>query len=331
MEKEMKIVAGDNELPKFIVVIGASAGGLPAIKELVAGIIPDTDAAFFVAIHISQLADREGFVRSIQQLTSISCTIAVDGEPIHSHHLYIAEPGKHLLVKNGNILFGNGPTENRWRPSIDVLFRSAAASYNSRVIGIILTGMLQDGTAGMIAIRKCGGTCIVQDPAQAEYPDMARSVLDNVTVDYCLPLQDIPTVIKEKTDHGFPDPYPIAERTVVDMDILKEIGIPTDFTCPDCGGSLWEMKNENIKRYRCFTGHVYTQDEYNIKQKEALESTLWVALRMMEERKQLMDKMTKEELSKGRRLFAEKRVEKSNELSEHIERLKVLLFDSRKV
>jgi two-component system, chemotaxis family, protein-glutamate methylesterase/glutaminase len=267
--------------------------------------------------------------------------MAEHGAPIRNRHLYLAIPDKHLLVKGGVMLFGSGPTENRWRPSIDALFRSAAAAYNSRVIGIVLTGMLNDGTAGMIAIKKCGGTSIVQDPAQAEYSEMPESVLQNTAVDYCVKLEQMGTLLREKTINGIPEPHEvpsevkleaeIAEKAIVNMDILKDLANHSVFTCPDCGGGLWEMKNEGISRYRCHTGHVYTQDEFDLKQQDALEGTLWVALRMMEERKQLMDKMAKEEKNKGWVSTAEKKHQRAEELTVHIERLKQLLFDTKKV
>lgn len=327
--------------PKFLVVVGASAGGIHSIMELTAQLTADMDAAFLIVLHLSYLPGQDSFVKRLQQYTDLTCKMAEDGETISSRYLYVAVPNKHLVVKDNQLILGNGPPENRWRPSIDVLFRSAAAAYNSRVIGIILTGMLQDGTAGMIAIKKCGGTCIVQDPNQAEYSEMPSYVLQNTEVDYCIPLEEMGTVISEKTGNGIPEPYPvpedvkieaqIAEKAVVDMNVLKKLGNHSVFTCPDCGGGLWEIKKDGITRFRCHTGHSYTQEEYEIKQKEALESTFWVALRMLEERKQLMDKIAQEEMDKGWAFSAEAKKERAAELKIHIERLKQLLFETKKV
>jgi len=325
--------------PPFIVVVGASAGGLNAIIELTAQLPAGLHAAFFVVIHISNGVDGNRLIKRIGEYSGLTCKMAKDGEKIRSGHLYLAVPDKHLLIKEERIILGNGPVENRWRPSIDTLFRSAATAYNSRVIGVVLSGLLQDGTAGMLAIKKSGGTCIVQDPAQAEYPDMPNSVLSNVAVDYCVPIQQIGIIIKESVQDGIPKPHPvpqqlkveseIAERTAVDMDILKDIGTHTVFTCPDCGGGLWQMKNDQMVRYRCHTGHVYNQNEFEQKQKEALESTIWVALRMLEERKQLMDKMSKEEKNKGWTHQAESKMKRAMELKLHIDRLKEFLFEAR--
>jgi len=327
--------------PKFIVVVGASAGGLNSIIELMAQLTEEIDAAIFVVLHITHLTKGDALIQRLQANTAFTCKMADNGEVIQSRHLYLAVPDKHLLLKADRMILGDGPTENRWRPSIDALFRSAAAAFNSRVIGIVLTGLMQDGTSGMAAIKRSGGTIVVQDPNEAEYPDMPRSVLDNMDVDYCVSLQQMGDILREKTRNGVPNEHTvpgdiraeaqISERVAVDMNILKEIGDKSLFTCPDCSGGLWEIKENDIIRYRCHTGHVYTQDELALKQKEALENTLWVALRMLEERKQLMDKMSREESSKGWKRSAATKTERAQELNIHIGRLKQVLFDTKMV
>jgi two-component system, chemotaxis family, protein-glutamate methylesterase/glutaminase len=177
--------------PKGIVVIGASAGGNKAIFELVQQIKTPIDAAFFVVIHITQPAAHQYLLQRVQKNTTLTCKVAVSDEPLKKGFLYLAPADGHLVVKKNRILLGYGPAENRWRPSIDVLFRSAAAAYDSRVIGVILTGLLDDGTSGMWAIQKAGGTCIVQDPADAQYSDMPASVLSKLVPDYTAPLEKI--------------------------------------------------------------------------------------------------------------------------------------------
>jgi two-component system, chemotaxis family, protein-glutamate methylesterase/glutaminase len=324
--------------PKFIVVVGASAGGLNSILELAAQLTGEVDAAVFAVLHLTQLSSGDLLIQRLQRSCSFTCKFAEDGEDIRPGYFYMAVPNMHLLLKEDKIVLGKGPPENRWRPSIDVLFRSAAANYNSKVIGIVLTGLMQDGTAGMLAVKKSGGTCIVQDPDEAEYPDMPLSVLKNMKVDYCVSLHQMGTILIEKTRNGVPAEHKvpndvkieaqIAERVVVDIDPLKELGEKSLFTCPDCGGGLWELKEGDSIRYRCHTGHAYTEDEYAEKNKQALENTLWVALRMMEERKQLMDKMAEEENSKGWKHSAKSKEERAAEMAVHIERLKQILFDA---
>jgi two-component system, chemotaxis family, protein-glutamate methylesterase/glutaminase len=325
--------------PKFVVVVGASAGGIQSIIELTAQLTEEIDAAILFVLHLTHLSGGNLFIQRLSQMTSFTCKLAEHGETITRHTVYMALPDNHLLVKDGKIQLGKGPAENRWRPSIDSLFRSAAAAYNSRCIGIILTGLMQDGTSGMIAIQKSGGTCIVQDPKEAEFADMPLSVLNNLDPDYCVSLRDMGTILKEKTSNGIPPFHEvpktiaaeaaIAERVAIDIDNLKEIGEKSLFSCPDCGGGLWEIKdNEKLHRYRCHTGHAYTQDELSLKQAQALENSLWIALRILEERKQLMDKIAGEEFKKGWEKSAEHKKNKAKELEVHIERLKEFLFQT---
>jgi len=298
------------------------------------------DAAVCVVLHVSHISMTDILAQQIQKNSSFICSVAQDGEPILRGHIYMAAADKHLLVRKRRLLLGQGPAENRWRPSIDVLFRSAAVAYDGHVIGVILTGLLQDGTAGMQAIKKSGGTCIVQDPKEAEYPDMPQAVLDNVPVDYCVSLAQMGFLLKEKTADGHDIPAAnvpnevkmeaaIAERVAIGIDLVAPLGKKSMFTCPDCGGGLWEIEEGKLPRYRCHIGHAFTEKELQLRQKETLESTLWVALRMMEERRQLLQKMADEEKSRGRARSASNRAERVLELKVHIDRLKQLLFDTQ--
>jgi two-component system chemotaxis response regulator CheB len=326
--------------PKYIVVVGGSAGGLNSLMELMAQINDNMDIAVLAVLHVVHLSIPDVLIRRIQKITSLTCKVATDGELIKPNHFYLAVPDKHLMIKEGKILLGEGTAENRWRPSIDVLFRSAAAACNGRTIGIILSGLLQDGTAGMQAIKKCGGTTIVQDPLEAEYPDMPQSVLDAIQVDYCTSLTGMGAILAEKCSMDIqekllpiPDPIKkeaqIAERVATSIDDVKDLGSKSLYSCPGCGGGLWEIVTSGLRRYRCHIGHMYTQNELVMKQNAALESTLWVALRMLEERKNLLNKMAKEESDKGWLVMAEKKRLRSQELEKHIERLKEILFHTK--
>jgi two-component system chemotaxis response regulator CheB len=329
----------DAKEPKYIIVAGASAGGLNNIIELAAQLNDNIDAAAFMVLHYRHVSTDNLIIERLQSHTSFRCVMAEHDQPIRSRHLYFGAPDKHVVIKEGKVLLGSGPQENMWRPSIDVLFRSAAAAYNARVIGIILSGLMNDGTSGMVAINRCGGTCIVQDPQQAEYKDMILSVLESVEVDYCVPLEHMGAILEEKTGNGVNKhevPYDvkaeaeIAERAAIGLDNVAEIGEKSLFVCPDCGGGLWEMVNDHVVRYRCHTGHVYNANELLIKQSEGLENTFWIALRMMEERKKLLDKMAKEETSKGWRSSAINKEERAATLQIHIERLKQILIETKK-
>jgi len=230
-----------------------------------------------------------------------------------------------------------GPAENRWRPSIDVLFRSAAVYYNENAIGIILTGMLNDGTVGMQAIKKCGGTCIVQDPEEASYPDMPQSVIDNTMVDYILPVAAMSEAI-QNTISGKPANNPVVppdlkaeaelvERSAISIDAVSKLGEQSVYTCPDCGGNLWEIKDDKSVHFRCHIGHAYSEPELVRNQFEALNTTLWVALRMMEERRSLLHRIGQDEKNKNLHLLADMHLERAKELEVHIGNLKQLLFN----
>ena len=335
--KLTKTAAENDQHPKFIVVIGASAGGLNAFTEMVQNLQTGLDVAYCIVLHLSRKGIGDFVVYRLKQVTSMDCRLAVDGAPIRKDTIYIARPNQHLLVKDNKFILGGGPEENRFRPSIDVLFRSAAAAYSSRAIGIILSGMLDDGTSGMWAIKRSGGTCVVQDPNQAEYPDMPLSVINNMEADYVATLEEIGPLIAEIVKHqkGKKEPVPIdvileskiAETTAVGIDVIENMAETSVFACPDCGGNLWTMKDDTIKRYRCHIGHAYTQRDLVVKQAETASTTLWVALRMMEERKHLLKKMEADSTKRGHKTLSTSHIEKQDIMQRHIDRLKNILFD----
>ncbi|MCW3101662.1 MAG: hypothetical protein JWO09_102 [Bacteroidetes bacterium] len=326
-----------NKPPKFIVVIGASAGGLNALKEMVMGLEKGLDAAYCIVLHLSRKGIGDFVVHTLKHATPLSCSLATDGAKIQKDHIYIARPNQHLLMRDGKFLLGAGPEENRFRPSIDVLFRSAAVQYSSHAVGIILSGMLDDGTSGMWAIKRSGGTCLVQDPNEAEYPDMPLSVINNMDVDEVLRLDEFGAAISKalKRRKGRKKAVPkelineslIAEKTAITIEDVQKIAEKSDFACPDCGGNLWEVKGDIVKRYRCHIGHGYTERDLVVKQAEAAGNTLWVALRMMEERKHLLKKMQVDSAKKGHKDTSKRHVEKHDEMERHIDKLKKILFD----
>ena len=331
--------------PKFVVVVGASAGGFSALSEFVGQIDPEIDASFFIVMHLAQTSIGNFLAHKLQPLTKLACEIASEGSQIKKSHIYIASPDLHLLIKKDTIILGRGPQENRWRPSIDVLFRSAAAAFSTRVIGVVLTGLLDDGTTGMLAIKRSGGTCIVQDPNEAEYADMPLSVLNNMEVDYCIPLASMGEVILSITQ-TIPEERPapqdviieseIAERVVVDYDNVRAIGEKSIYACPDCGGGLWTINKGGegqgkADRYRCHIGHSYSEGDLVIKQGEIFESTLWTALRIMEERRNLLKKMEDDQASRGFQTAAKNYHQKVEDIQVHVDKLKEVLYESQKL
>lgn len=326
--------------PKFIIVAGASAGGMNALSELVAQFNDEMDVAVFIVMHLSRTSISDFLVHRLQPHSSFKCELAKEGAKIQKGHIYIAAPNQHLLVKKNKIILGGGPEENRWRPSIDVLFRSAAAAFSTRAIGIILTGLLDDGTTGMSAIKRSGGTCIVQDPNEAEYPDMPLSVLNNMEVDYCISLSKMGDAVleiiqTEPEEIAAPADViiesEIAERVVVDYESVKKLGEKSIYACPDCGGGLWSIDKKNgPDRYRCHIGHSYSETDLVDKQGEILESTLWTALRIMEERRTLLKKMEQDNSKKGLSKMAESYQEKGENIQFHVDKMKEVLFATQK-
>ncbi|WP_373552932.1 chemotaxis protein CheB [Haliscomenobacter sp.] len=323
--------------PKYIVVIGASAGGLDALAEMARTFQNGLDVAYCIVLHLSRKGIGDFVVHRLNQVTSLDCSLALNGAVIKKDNIYVARPNQHMLIKDNKFILGGGPEENRFRPSIDVLFRSAAVAYSSNAIGIILSGMLDDGTSGMWAIKRSGGSCVVQDPNQAEYPDMPLSVMNNMEVDHVATIEEMGALIAKILKHkkGRKKPVPkevileskIAETTAIGIEDVEKIGDVSVFACPDCGGNLWDVKGDLIKRYRCHIGHAYIERDLVIKQSETASTTLWVALRMMEERKHLLKKMEVDYAKKGYKSLSLSNVERQDEMQRHIDGLKKILFD----
>jgi two-component system chemotaxis response regulator CheB len=223
-----------------------------------------------------------------------SAAHAEDGEALRTGHLAIAPPDHHLLLNEGCLRLTRGPKENFARPAIDPLFRSAALSYGPRVIGVILTGSLDDGTAGLQGVKACGGLAVVQDPAGAFARSMPDSALQYVDVDYCVPLESLAGTLTELVTQSSPifkeaDPmlrpeHAPQEGTVNALEDLAAIGAPSALACPECGGGLWEIKHANPPRYRCHTGHGYSLRSLEYAMNKATEDSLWSAVRALQER-----------------------------------------------
>ena len=326
--------------PKFIVVIGTSAGGIRALKELVMQLTPDMDAAFFVVLHLSRKGIGDILFQRLQQYAQLKCKVAENEEPIEKGVIYLAPPDNHLLLANGRVIVGKGAPENRWRPSINNLFRTAAGTYSSRVIGIILTGLLDDGTAGMAAIKRSGGITIVQDPNEADHPDMPLSVLENVDVDYTESLTRMGILLSEIIKNTAPKEVKVPEDIILETQIDQRVSTRIDniahlekisINCPDCGGGLYVTQAERPTHYRCFVGHSYTDRELLIRVSEVMENTFWTSLRMMEERRTLLLKLAKKDRERGYESSAIRHQEQSEEMDIHIENLKRILFTATQV
>jgi len=309
---------------------------MPALVQLVAQLPNTLNAAVLVVQHFAPDSDGQHLANRLARHTTLACRVAADGDPLEAGTLYLAPPDRHLLVKDRrapHLLVTKGPRENNFRPAIDTLFRSAAVAYGAAVVGVVLTGMLHDGTAGLEFIKRCGGVAVVQDPHDAEFPSMPETALRNVAVDYVVPLQRLGPLLEEITQAAAPPAAPIpedlkqeaiiAERVVGTPEEVEKIARLAPLTCPDCGGNLWELNHGKVLRYRCHTGHAFTADVLLRESQHSLEETLWVALRMMEERKNLLSSMATRDPSP----YAEQQTERILELKKHVNRLREFLLN----
>jgi two-component system, chemotaxis family, protein-glutamate methylesterase/glutaminase len=317
-----------------IIVVGTSAGGLEALDRLVGQLPTDLPASMFIVQHMALHNSGEPLLRRLSRHKAFQPKLAENGDRFKPGRIYIAPPDNHLLLKKNKVLVTKGARENHHRPGIDPLFRSAAVAHTSRVIGVVLTGMLDDGTAGLMAIKRCGGVTVVQDPRDAAYPGMPASALDNVDVDFCVPISEmgvlLATLVGQR--HGKSKTVPfdvrteavIAERVLSDISQVNSLGDQVPYNCPGCGGVLWEMKTPGEKRYRCHTGHSFTERALLASQSEKIEEMLWISLRMFEERKNLLMSMTNR---RGHSALTSMTRRRAKETQGYIDRIRAMLLE----
>jgi two-component system chemotaxis response regulator CheB len=319
---------------RTLIVVGASAGGLEALDQLIGQLPTDLPASIVIVQHMDPGNSGEPLLRRLGRHRAFHPKLAADGERLKPSHIYIAPPENHLLIDKGKILVTKGAAENRHRPGIDPLFRSAAVSHGSRVIGVVLTGMMDDGTAGLIAIKRCGGVTVVQDPKDAAYSGMPLSALDNANVDYCVSIAEmgplLTTLVSERRGRTKAVPEDvrteaaIAERVLSDISQVNSLGDQVPYNCPGCGGVLWKTDDRGEKRYRCHTGHAYTGISLLASQSEKIEEMLWISLRMFEERKNLLTSMAKDAATAALR---SKNRRQAKETQGYIDRIRAMLLD----
>ncbi|MBD2753936.1 chemotaxis protein CheB [Spirosoma validum] len=287
-----------------IIVIGASAGGFDAIQRLSACLPPALDAAIFIVWHMAPTI-RGMLPRELAKLTTIPVAHAVDHELIQTNRIYIAPPDRHMLIENGRIRITHGPKENHFRPAIDPLFRSAAYAYGSRVIGVILSGALDDGTAGLWTIKHRGGMALVQDPQEALVSAMPESAIRQVAIDLIAPLVHLAALlvqlVGEDVSPQLPIPIEEDKKTKAEISIaagdtalgttIGQFGPPSAYACPDCHGVLTRLNEGSLTRFRCHTGHAYSADALLTTVSEKIEDSLYSALRGMDERVSLLNQL----------------------------------------
>jgi len=323
-----------------IIVIGASAGGVYALKELIAALPADLPATLFIVLHVSP--NMPSLLPSIlNHVGKLKAVHPSDGEPILPGHIYVAPPDHHLLVENNQVLVKKGPKENRFRPSIDALFRSAAYTYGPRVIGVIMTGLLDDGTSGMWSVKRLGGVSVIQEPEEALYPSMPESVKENVAVDYVVPVSEMGKLFVELTQQTV-EPRPalspqevermsteikIAEQdNAFTMQILEE-GNVVPLTCPECHGALVSIQEGTLIRYRCHTGHGFTAGSLLADVNKNVEAALWNAIRGLDEAQILLQQTARVLQLAGNKGAAQEYGLKADEAQQRAEKIRTLVFE----
>ncbi|MGI4787669.1 MAG: chemotaxis protein CheB [Janthinobacterium lividum] len=298
-----------------IVVIGASAGGVEALAEFVQGLPADLPAAVFVVLHVPAYG-HSVLPNILSRRGPLTARHPENGELIQPGRIYVAPPDHHLLIKSGRILLTRGPAENHHRPAIDTLFRSAARCCGSRVIGIVLTGTLDDGTAGLQSIKMRGGIALVQDPEEALFAGMPRSAIENVAVDAIQSIAVLAKTVERLAGEpagqeelpATPELEEDVEVAEMDIDVLdnRTEGKPSGFSCPDCHGVLWEITEGELIRFRCRVGHAFSPNSLLASQSDNLEEALWVALRALEESAAMAERLQERAADRGHVLSAQR-------------------------
>src|SRR5215204_3532725 len=282
-------------MPKHdVIVIGASTGGVEALTRVVADIPRDVRASILVVLHISR--GRSLLPEILTRAGRLPAAHPTDGEPLQYGRIYVAPPDHHVLVEDGAVRVVHSASENGVRPAVDPLFRSAARAYGPRVLGVVLTGALDDGAAGIVAVKEGGGITIVQDPEEALSPGMPRASINTGRVDHVLPLRDIPLLLSALVEEDATAPpglRPSSHLRALEPDLATpplavnpedRPGRPSVFSCPECHGVLWEVDEGGLLRFRCRVGHVYSPDSMMAAQTDEVDRALWTALRTLEER-----------------------------------------------
>jgi two-component system chemotaxis response regulator CheB len=294
-----------------IVVIGASAGGVEALTRVVRGLPSGFPASVFIVCHFPAAA-RSVLPEILSRAGRLLARHPPDGERLYPGQIYIAPPNHHLLLgPEGRVRLTRGPRENHHRPAIDPLFRTAARYYGPRVIGVILTGALYDGTAGLLAVRAAGGVSVVQDPDDALIAAMPQNAVRVAGADHIVCVADLPALLTRLThepvdwDRGDEPMDPIERMPeVAGQDMARQArnerrGQVSVMTCPECGGSLWQVDDPELVRFRCHVGHTYGGEVLLSEQTEALEAALWTAVRTFKEKSVLATQLAHHERDAG--------------------------------
>jgi two-component system chemotaxis response regulator CheB len=307
-----------------LVVVGASAGGVEALREFVEGLPRDLRAPILVVLHVPADAP-SALPKILARVSDRPVRHAVHGSPLEARSVIVAPPNHHLMVIDGTIALTSGPQENGHRPAVDVLFRSAARVAGPRTIGVVLSGSLDDGAAGSVAIASRGGRVMVQEPSEALYASMPEAAARAASADARLPASDMGRVLSQwaaaMKGPSVATPSSVTMKMEVDMadldpDTMHEPerpGVPAGFGCPDCAGALFEIEEGGLRRYRCRVGHAWSPESLLAQQAVAMESALWIALRGLEEKAALSAELGSRARAQGHDLTAARFAEQAQE------------------
>jgi two-component system chemotaxis response regulator CheB len=296
-----------------IIVIGASSGGVEVLTRLVSQLPESLPAALFVVLHVRP--DAPSLLPVILNRAGLlPAAHAVDAEPIRTGRIYVAPPGMQMYVHGHRVAVERGPRENMHRPAIDPTFRTAAHHHGPRVIGVIASGALDDGTAGLQAVKEAGGIAVVQDPVDATCASMPSHAMDRVAIDYCVKSANLAELLVRLVHQPAPDPNP---PSPVPLETREEahgtsefaltgavVGVESGLTCPECSGILREVREGDVLRFRCRVGHAYTSQTMLEAQGDAIERALWTAVRQLEERALLIRKLAAAARERGHEAIA---------------------------
>jgi two-component system chemotaxis response regulator CheB len=311
-----------------VVVVGASAGGVEALQRMLGSIPPDLGASVLVVLHMPPTGG-EALAAILDRAGPLPAAIAIDREPLAPGRVYVAAGGRHLLVEGTRLRAVRGPRENGHRPAVDPLFRSTARHWGKRAVGVVLSGTLSDGTAGLASIRRSGGIAVVQEPGDALYDGMPRHAIEQAGADHVVPAGKIGSLLGElcvQSTDLTPGRFPLSfdgEEPVMQQPVRHR---PSEWACPDCGGVLWEAsEDDEMLWFKCRVGHAWSPVDLLANQSSQVETALWVALRSLEDRVALSCRLAARAEETGRSVMAARHRDDVEELEQSAQLLRSLL------